>query len=150
VRPLVVVVLHPQPHPLAGGIEAVKLRSHQKLLPDRLPEAFDLAEGHGMMRPALEVVDPSLGNGFPCGGVADFAGLCRDLPSEFVDFLWNHQALIDSGSAYRGLKLVSRNCEIAFTRQITERVQDRYNLSVPNVILRAFGSPTVPQNQRVT
>ena len=60
VRPLVVVVLHPQPHPLAGGLEAVKLRSHQELLPDGLPEAFDLAQGHGMMGPALEVVDPIL------------------------------------------------------------------------------------------
>src|SRR5947208_14542404 len=30
------------------------------------------------------------------------------------------------------------------------RVQDRYNLSVPTVLLRAFGSPTVPPNQRDT
>jgi hypothetical protein len=60
VRPLVVVVLHPQPHPLAGRLEAVKLRSHQELLPDRLPEPFDLPQGHGMMRPALDVVDPIL------------------------------------------------------------------------------------------
>jgi hypothetical protein len=41
--PSVVVVLHPQPHPLTGGLKTVKLRSHQELLPDRLPEAFDLA-----------------------------------------------------------------------------------------------------------
>jgi hypothetical protein len=60
VRPLVVVVLHPQPHPLAGGLETVKLGAHQELLPDRLPESFDLAQGHGMMRPALDVVDPIL------------------------------------------------------------------------------------------
>ena len=60
VRPLVVVVLHPQPHPLAGRLEAVKLRAHQELLPDRLPEAFDLAQGHGMMGPAFDVVDPIL------------------------------------------------------------------------------------------
>jgi hypothetical protein len=59
-RPLVVVVLHPQPHPLAGGLEAVKLCSHQELLPDRLPEAFDLPQGHGMMGPAFDVVDPIL------------------------------------------------------------------------------------------
>jgi hypothetical protein len=59
-RPPVVVVLHPQPHPLAGRLEAVKLRSPQELLPDRLPEAFDLAQGHGMMRSALEVADPIL------------------------------------------------------------------------------------------
>jgi hypothetical protein len=60
VWPLVVVVLHPQPNPLAGRLEAVKLRPHQEFLPDRLPEPFDLAEGHGMMRPALEVVNPIL------------------------------------------------------------------------------------------
>lgn len=60
VRPLMVVVLYPQPHPLAGGLEAIELRSHQELLPDRLPEPFDLAQGHGMMRPALEMVDPIL------------------------------------------------------------------------------------------
>jgi hypothetical protein len=60
VRPLVVVVLHPQPHPFAGRLETVKLRAHQKLLPDGLPEAFDLAQGHGMMRSALNVVNPIL------------------------------------------------------------------------------------------
>jgi len=60
VRPLVVVVLYPQPHPLAGRLEAIELRSHQELLPDRLPEPFDLPQGHGMMRPALDVVDPIL------------------------------------------------------------------------------------------
>jgi hypothetical protein len=60
VRPLVIVVLHPQPHPLAGGLEAIELRSHQELLPDRLPEPFDLPQGHGMMRPALDVVNPIL------------------------------------------------------------------------------------------
>jgi hypothetical protein len=58
--PPVVVVLHPEPNPLAGRLETVKLRAHQILLPDRLPEAFDLAQGHGMMRPAFNVVDPIL------------------------------------------------------------------------------------------
>ena len=60
VRPLVVVVLYPQPHPLAGRLEAVELRAHQKLLPDGFPEAFDLAQSHGMMGPAFDVVDPIL------------------------------------------------------------------------------------------
>jgi len=60
VRPLVVVVLHPEPHPLARGLEAVELGAHQELLPDRLPEPFDLAQGHGMMRPALDVMNPIL------------------------------------------------------------------------------------------
>jgi hypothetical protein len=59
-RPPVVVVLHPQPNPLAGRLKAVELGTLQKLLPDGLPEAFDLAQGHGMMRPALQVVNPIL------------------------------------------------------------------------------------------
>jgi len=58
--PPVVVVLHPQPNPLAGRLEAVELGAHQKLLPDGFPEAFDLAQGHGMMRSALNVVNPIL------------------------------------------------------------------------------------------
>jgi hypothetical protein len=60
VGPLVVVVLHPQTDPLPGRLETVKLGSHQKLFPDRLPEPLDLAERHGMMRPALDVMDPIL------------------------------------------------------------------------------------------
>ena len=58
--PLMVVMLHPQPDPLARRLETVELGSHQELFPDRLPEPFDLAQRHGMMRPALEVVDPIL------------------------------------------------------------------------------------------
>jgi hypothetical protein len=52
-----VVVLHPQPHAFAGRLETVKLCTLKKLLPDGLPEAFDLAQGHGMMRPALDVMN---------------------------------------------------------------------------------------------
>jgi hypothetical protein len=59
-RPLMVVVFHPQAHPLARRLEAVELGPDQELLPDGLPEPFDLAQGHGMMRPALEVVHPIL------------------------------------------------------------------------------------------
>ena len=55
-----VVVLHPQPHSLPRRLETVKLGSPQELLPDRLPEAFDLPQRHGMMRPALEVMNPVL------------------------------------------------------------------------------------------
>ena len=58
--PLVVVVLHPQPHPLARRLETVELGPHQELFPDGLPEPFDLAQGHGMVRPALDVVNPIL------------------------------------------------------------------------------------------
>jgi len=56
----VVVVLHPESDPLAGRLEALELRALQELLPDRLPEALDLAQGHGVMGPALQVVHPIL------------------------------------------------------------------------------------------
>jgi hypothetical protein len=59
-RPLVVVVFHPQAYPLARRLEAVELGPHQELFPDRLPESFDLAQGHRMMRPALDVVNSVL------------------------------------------------------------------------------------------
>jgi hypothetical protein len=39
--------------------------------------------------------------------------------------------------------------KLTFPGQITERVQNRYNLSVPRVFLRAFWLPTVPQNHIV-
>ena len=54
-RPLVVIVFDPEFDPLAGGIEAVELGPDQEVLPDRGPEAFDLAEGHGMLRTRLEM-----------------------------------------------------------------------------------------------
>jgi hypothetical protein len=60
VGPAVVVVLHPEPDPLAGRVEALELGAGQELLPDRLPEALDLAEGHGVVRAALQVVHPIL------------------------------------------------------------------------------------------
>ena len=60
-RPLVIVILHPQPNPLAGLLEALELRPHQKLLPDRLPKPLDLALGHRVMRPTLDVVHPVFG-----------------------------------------------------------------------------------------
>jgi len=59
-RSPVVVVLHPESNALAGGLEAVELGALQKLLPEGFPEAFDLAQGHGVMRPALDVVHPVL------------------------------------------------------------------------------------------
>jgi len=57
-RPLVVVVLHPQPNPVPRLLEAVKLGAAQKVLPDRFPEPLDLAQCHRVMRLAAEVVDP--------------------------------------------------------------------------------------------
>ena len=56
VGPAVVVVLHPEPDPRGGRVEALELGAGQELLPDRLPEALDLAQGHGVMGPALQVV----------------------------------------------------------------------------------------------
>lgn len=55
-----VVVLHPQPDPLARRLETVELGAHQELFPDRFPEPLDLAQRHGMMRPTLNVMDPVL------------------------------------------------------------------------------------------
>jgi hypothetical protein len=60
VGPSVVVVLHPESHPLGGRLEAVELRAVEELLPDRLPEALDLAQRHRMVGPALQVVHPVL------------------------------------------------------------------------------------------
>jgi len=59
-RPPVVVVLHPPSNPFAGRLKAVELGPLQELLPEGLPEAFDLAQGHGVMRSALDVVHPVL------------------------------------------------------------------------------------------
>jgi len=47
VGPPVVVVLHPESDPLAGGVEAVELGAREELLPDRLPEALDLPGSWG-------------------------------------------------------------------------------------------------------
>ena len=60
VRPLVIVILDPQPDPFPSRLEAFELSAGQKLLPDRLPEPFDLAQGHGVMRAGLEVMSPVL------------------------------------------------------------------------------------------
>jgi hypothetical protein len=60
VRPLVVVMLHPQPDPLPRRLKTVELRSYQELFPDGFPESLDLAQRHGVMGPALDVMDPIL------------------------------------------------------------------------------------------
>jgi len=56
-RPLVVVVADPEFDPFLRRLEAVELGAGQEVLPDRRPEALDLAQRHGMLRPALEVRD---------------------------------------------------------------------------------------------
>ena len=59
-RPLVVVVFHPQPNAFPRLLEGGELRPDQELLPDRFPEPFDFTQRHRMMRLAAQVVDPIL------------------------------------------------------------------------------------------
>ena len=61
VRPLVVVVFHPQRHALPRRFEAVELGPHQELLPDSPPEPLDLAQRHRMVRGAADMMDAVLG-----------------------------------------------------------------------------------------
>ena len=57
VRALEVVRIDVQPHaPLAVG-KVAEDRAFEKLLPERLPEAFDLAERLWVLGPALDVTD---------------------------------------------------------------------------------------------
>lgn len=60
VRALVIVVLDPELDALASCFKALELGALEELLPDGGPEAFDLAQGHGMMRPGFEVRHPVL------------------------------------------------------------------------------------------
>ena len=60
VRPLVVVVTDPEPDPFPGRLETLELSAGEELLPDAFPEALDLAQGHRVVRPGLEVVRPVL------------------------------------------------------------------------------------------
>jgi hypothetical protein len=57
VRTFVIVVFDPQPHPFACLLETVKLRPHQKVLPDRFPEPLDLAQRHRVMGRTADMVD---------------------------------------------------------------------------------------------
>jgi hypothetical protein len=59
-RALVVVILDPELDALAGGLERVELGTDEEVLPDRGPEALDLAEGHRVMGTGLEVRHPIL------------------------------------------------------------------------------------------
>ena len=58
--PLVVVVFDPEFDALPGNVEALELGADQEVLPDRGPEALDLAQRHGVLRPGLEVRDAIL------------------------------------------------------------------------------------------
>jgi hypothetical protein len=68
-RPFVIVIFDPDLNALARIFERVKLRPFEKLLPDRGPEPFDFPQGHGVMRPALDMGDAILAQlGFEAGG----------------------------------------------------------------------------------
>jgi hypothetical protein len=70
-RPLVIVIFDPVTDAFASRLEAVELGSGKELLPDGLPEPFDFAEGHGVMRPGFEVVSTILFHlGLEAGGAA--------------------------------------------------------------------------------
>ena len=60
VWPLVVIVFDPEPDPFPGRLETLELGAGEELLPDAFPEALDLAQGHRVVRPGLEVVRPVL------------------------------------------------------------------------------------------
>lgn len=53
-------MLDPETNARARVLETGELRARQELLPERRPEAFDFAERHRMLRPALEVRDAIL------------------------------------------------------------------------------------------
>jgi len=58
--PLVIIIFDPEADSLSRRLEALELSPGKELLPDRFPKAFDLPEGHGMMRPGFEVMGPVL------------------------------------------------------------------------------------------
>ena len=60
VRPPVVVILYPELDTGPGRLEAVELSPAQEIHEDRLPESFDLSQGHGMVGTGFEVIHPVL------------------------------------------------------------------------------------------
>lgn len=80
-RPLVIVILNPELDALARRFKTLELSALKELLPDGRPEALDLAQGHGMVRPGFEVRHPVLlqfgfksGSAAPTGILASIVG----------------------------------------------------------------------------
>jgi hypothetical protein len=59
-RSLVIIVFDPKSGSLHGLLEAVELGAKKKFVLDAFPEAFDLAQGHGMVGTRSNVFDPVL------------------------------------------------------------------------------------------
>jgi hypothetical protein len=60
VRPFVIIIFDPEGTSLDGLLEAVELRPLEELSQDRLPEALDLAQRHGMVRTRTDMLDAVL------------------------------------------------------------------------------------------
>jgi hypothetical protein len=105
VGPAVVVVLHPEPDPFAGRLEALELGPLEELLPDRFPEALDLAEGHGVMGPALQVVHVVLLElGLEAGGTPPAGELPALVGEQLLgDAVLRHRPAIDLEDVLRRL-----------------------------------------------
>lgn len=70
-RAFVIIVFDPATDALPSRLKTFELGAGQELLPDGLPEAFDFAQSHGVMRAALEVVSAVLLHlGLEAGGPA--------------------------------------------------------------------------------
>ena len=105
VGPAVVVVLHPESDPLTRRVEALELGPLQELLPDGLPEALDLPQRHGVVGPALQVVDVILPKlGLEPGG-APPAGELPALVGEHLlgDAVLGHRPAVELQDVLRGL-----------------------------------------------
>lgn len=122
-RTLEVVVLDKQPDAPLAVLEVGEHRAGQQLLPQRLPEALDLAAGLRMMRPALHVPDAmALELGLELGGTTP-AGV---LPALIGQDLARHAILRDparQGLQHQAAPLVVRQRQ---THQVTRViVQER-------------------------
>jgi len=90
VRPLVVVILHPEGGALPGLLEAVKLGALQKLVQNRLPEPLDFAQRHRMMRAGADVLYPVF---FHLPLKAGLAAPVRVLTAVIGEHLFGHAVL---------------------------------------------------------
>lgn len=91
-RPLVIIIFDPQTNPFPCRLKAFKLGAREKLLPDGFPEAFDLPQGHRVMRTGFKMVDPVL---FQLGLEAGGATPVDVLPAVVGEHLFGRLVLPD-------------------------------------------------------